>query len=303
MLTDLDHEGKTTMKETPQLRFGGPGQSLERSGQELLENLPELARIVIEDRPENDNFKQNPDDPEEHDPKWHQFGIITHTRKFSEFYQTKAREYFRELGTEKYIDEQLSKQIDGKTKEELLRISIPLHDVGKFARGFKDKKGKLMPDYNGHWEKSEKLIMENEQIRNLLQETYGLADSQVAYIAKCAGLHYELGKVRDEVQETGRRYTIAFLGSERCKEACSRIVGKFPEFRQEIGLMFLGDSLAKTDIPVDAKTDQDIEDRTHEIERIIQERGLKAQLKAAVKERPVNITLAEMYLKLANKSW
>lgn len=272
-----------------------------RTDQELLDNLLVLAKIIIEARPENDNFKENPDDPKEHDPCWHQFGIITHTRKFYEFHQTKTQKYLRQWNIDQPVKRNLSKQIARRTKSELLEISVPLHDLGKLRRGFKQKHGKLTPDYHGHWGKSKKLIMENGQIRNMLRETYELTDSQVAYIAECADLHYELGKVRDKAEGTGRRYTIAFVQSEECKKACASIAEKFPEFKQEIGIMFLGDSLAKTDIEIYAKTDKDIEDLTDEIEQILQKRGLKAQLKAAVKERPVNIALAETYLKLVNK--
>ncbi len=267
----------------------------------MLNDLPEFAKTIIEDRPENYSFKKNPDDPQEHDPCWHQFGIITHTRKFYEFHQTKSQEYLKQWRVDKEVSRNLSERITKKTKAELLGISIALHDLGKFARASKEKDGNLVPNYNGHSEKSEKLIMKNEQIRNLLQETYRLTDSQVAYIARCAGLHYELGKVRDKVEKTGRCYNIGFVESEECKKACAWITEKLSEFEQEIGIMFLGDSLAKTDIEIDAKTDKDIEGLTDEIKRILQKRGLKAQLKAAVKERPVNIALAETYLKLVNK--
>lgn len=269
--------------------------------QKLLDSLLEIAKIIIEDRPENDNFKQNPDDPGEHDLSWHQFGIITHTRKFCEFHQTKSQEYFRQWGIDKEVNRNLTKQIAKKVKAELLEISIPLHDLGKFARGFKEKSGKLVPDYNRHWEKSEKLIMENEQIRNLLQETCGLTSSQVIFIARCAGLHYELGKVRDQAETSDSRYTIAFAESRECRQACDEIAHKFPEFKEEIGIMFLGDSLAKTDIAIDAKTDQDIENQTEQIKQIIQQQGLNDKLVAAVKERPVSIAVAKTYLKLINE--
>ena len=272
-----------------------------RVGQSLLNSLPELAKIIIEERSENDNFKRNPDDPQEHDLSWHQFGIITHTRKFCEFHQTKSQEYFRQWGIDKEVNRNLSKQIAKKTKAELLGISIPLHDLGKFTRSFKERDGKLMPDYNGHWEKSEKLIMENEQIRNLLQETCGLTNSQVVYVARCAGLHYELGKVRGQAERSDSQYTIAFVESKQCRQACDEIAPKYPEFKEEIGIMFLGDSLAKTDIAIDANTDQGIENQTEQIKQIIQKQGLNDKLVAAVKERPVNIAVAKTYLKLINE--
>jgi len=138
----------------------------------ILEKLPELAQAVMERRDENENFLQNPDDPKEHNLFWHQFGIITHTMKFRQFFHNEVWEYLHEWQVDKSIIEILSEKIDGKAKIELLEISIPLHDLGKFARGFKDKNGKLKPNYTEHEAKSEKLIRENEQIQKLLQNSY-----------------------------------------------------------------------------------------------------------------------------------
>lgn len=268
---------------------------IEEIVQKLLNDLPEIAKTIIENRPENDNFKVNPDDPNEHDLNWHQFGIITHTKKSYEFYQTLVQEYLKQWGISNCINEKLSEQIDGKTKAELLQISIVLHDLGKFARGFKEE-GRLKPDYKGHEAKSEKLIMEDEQIRNCLQKTYALTDSQIIYIARCTALHYELGKMRDEAKKSDVGYSIAFTESEKCREVCGEIASEFSEFKEEIGILFLCDFLAKTDIIIYAKTDQEIEEQTLEIEQTIQERGLHPKLIAAIKQRPVNIANAKRYL-------
>jgi len=285
------------MKTTPETGYGVPEKETpEKIYQKLLERLPEVAKTVIDDRSENDNFKQNPDDPKEHDVSWHQFGIVTHTEKFSQFFQTEAQEYFQKWNVDEKINQKLSESIDGKTKAELLHISIPLHDLGKFARGFMEKDGKIKPDYKGHEAKSEKLIRENEQIHDLLQETYGLTEAQIDYIACCAGLHYELGKTRDEAKKTDMGYTIAFAKSEQCQKACNEIAQKFPEFKEEIGILFLCDNLAKTDVRIDAETDEEIEKQTQRIENIIQERNLNSKLVAAIKQRPVNIAIAKRYL-------
>jgi hypothetical protein len=77
----------------------------ENIDQKLLRQLPELAKIFIADIPENKNFIENPDDPAEHHKKWHQFGIITHTRKFLEFYNQQMPDYLKKWGMEKEINE------------------------------------------------------------------------------------------------------------------------------------------------------------------------------------------------------
>lgn len=264
--------------------------------QKLLTRLPEIAKAVMDDRPENDNLKRNPDDPKEHAIRWHQFGIITHTEVFSQSFQNEAQEYFKNWDIDLKINQKLSEQIDGKTKAELLQISIPLHDLGKFARDFKEEDGKLEPTYYGHEAKSEKLIKENESINCLIHKTYGLTHVQVDYIARCAGLHYELGKTRDAAKKTDMGFTIAFANSEQCQKTCKEIAYKYPEFKVEIGILFLCDSLAKTDVRIDAETDEEIEKQTQQIERIIQERNLNPQLIAAIKQLPVNIAIARRYL-------
>jgi hypothetical protein len=51
--------------------------------------LVDIARQIIETRPENENFQINPDDPNEHVSNWHQFGIITHTKVVLDAYITR----------------------------------------------------------------------------------------------------------------------------------------------------------------------------------------------------------------------
>lgn len=262
---------------------------------DLLEKLPEMAAVLIENRPENVHFKENPDDPAEHEAVWHQFGIITHTRKFCQFYRTEAQEYLNRWGLLLKEEQYLKDQIDGVPKDTLLQISMPLHDLGKFARGFKDKDGKLVPEYKGHEAKSEQIIQENSTVNGILKQM-SLTEKQIDYIARCAGLHYELGKLRDTAKQTDLGYSIAFSESPECHEACTAIAQEFPEFQAEIGLLFLCDSLAKTDIRIDAEKDAEIESQSEIIEQQIAEKKLNPKLVGAVKQRPVNIAIAKKYL-------
>lgn len=262
----------------------------------LFEELSGLAKKIIKKCPENANFVENPDDAEEHEVNWHQFGIITHTQKFIRFFQNEAWKYFKEWSVDEKIDRKLAEMIDGRTRTELLLISIVLHDIGKFGRGFKMKNGRTDPDYKGHEAYSEVLVRENAEVNGLLKNTYGLTDAQIDYIARCAGLHYELGKIRNEAKKTAGGYTIAFSESEECKISCEKTAREFKEFREEIGILFLCDSLAKTDVRIDARNDAEIQSQTGRIERMVEELKLKKTLVAAIKQGPVNIAVARRYL-------
>lgn len=291
------------MEKVPRTGFENPEQkTLEEIERDLLEKLPELARDVMEDRPENNNFRENPDDVEEHDPQWHQFGIITHTQEFSRVYKNECQEMLRDWGVGESVNDKLSEEIDGRTKAELLQISIPLHDLGKFARGFVGEDDQLEPDYAGHEAKSERLIMENEKVQSLLREGYGLTDDQIEYVARCAGLHYELGKMRDEAKQSALGYSLAFTENDECREVCGKITDRYPQFKGEIGILFLGDSLAKTDLRIDADSDEDIERQIEQITRTVGERGLNPKLIATVLQRPVNVAVAKVYLEEVKKN-
>lgn len=263
--------------------------------QSLSDDLAAIAVSLMADVAENENFRRNPDSFIEHEPKWHQFGIITHTRKFLEHYQTDAHGYFRKWRVSNQIERYLAERIDGKSKTELLPISILLHDVGKFARGFMDKDGEVKPDYEGHEAKSEQAVLREGKIRSMLKSNR-LTDDEIKYVARCAGLHYELGKMRAKAKLSELGYTIAFIESEQCQQVNAEIAQKFPEFKVEMGILFLCDSLAKTDVKIDAETDLEIVEQTQYAEQMLLTQGLNPALIAAVKQGPVNIAVARKYL-------
>lgn len=93
--------------------------------------LPIIAKKIIPDTEENIVFRANPDDPQEHQPLWHEFGITTHTKKVVEHFFKRNN---RLKPMTEQIDEIFKETIDGKTKEELMAISIIYHDIGKYLR-------------------------------------------------------------------------------------------------------------------------------------------------------------------------
>jgi len=262
----------------------------------LITFLPTIANTIIEDRTENGQFIINPDDPNEHVPIWHQFGIITHTKFVLKIHQTEASEYIDKWGIRLKINSKLQEEVDGKPKSELILIGIILHDIGKFARNFKENDGKMVFNFIGHEAMSEKLIKENKFIYNLLNQTLEYTEAQINYIARCAGLHFELGKAREAAKKTKLKYTIAFSESKECLESCIEIATQFPEYKLEIGILFLCDSLGKIDVRIIAESDEDIENLTPQIKQVLAQRNLNPSLLSAIKQLPVNIAIAKRYL-------
>jgi hypothetical protein len=256
--------------------------------EKLLQRLPEIAHVYIMDCAGNECFIKCPDCVDEHEATWHQFGILTHTRKSVEAYDVKAQEYLKQWEIAPKIDVYLSEAIRGMKKADLLAISLALHDIGKFARVLKRDGDELVPEYTGHEAKSERFV-KDPFITSML-ESYGLKSEQIAYVARCVGLHYELGKVRGEAKESSSKYDKEFARSREFGVICAGILFRYFSYRVEIGLLFLYDSLAKTDIVATGKTDQELVDELEQMK-------LPPELLGAVKQREVNIAVAEGYLR------
>ncbi len=180
-------------------------------------------------------------------------------------------------------DKVLTEQIDGRSKDELFKIAAILHDLGKFDRLFKVKDGTEtnLPTHTGHEAKAADYILNDDYVHNLLAHDYGLTEDQIKYIAECTRLHYELGKIRKVAKQSEEGYTLAFAKTDKCKEACKEIANQFPDFKVEVGILFMCDSMAKTDVVVNGATDEEIE---------------------AVKQGPVNNAMAKTYFEVLKES-
>lgn len=264
----------------------------------LLNLLPAIAKNIIIDRPENENFINNPDDPKEHVINWHQFGIITHTYHVLKAFKIDTPKLIAEWKLESQVNPKLNELIDGKFKSELIEIGIVLHDIGKFARNFKEENGKLEHNFYGHEATSERLIKADTYIFKVLNVDLGYTNSQIEYIGRIAGLHFELGKSRDAARKASHGYSIAFAKSDECTSSCIDISSRFTQFKEEIGILFLCDSLGKTDIRINAETDGDIALQDPFIKQILEERKLNPSLIAAIKQLPVNIAIVKRYLEI-----
>jgi hypothetical protein len=265
----------------------------------LLVMLPEIAKRIIEVRTENENFIKNPDDPKEHVINWHQFGIITHTKVVLNTYTKDIHNFIEDWNVNDKITSKLSFKIGNKTKYDLIKIGIVLHDIGKFSRNFRNENGKTDHNFYGHEAISEKLIIsEDSFIHDLLKNDFRLTIPQIQYIGRIAGLHFELGKSRDAARRASHGYSISFSNTKECEMSCKDIASQYTDFKEEIGILFLCDSLGKTDIRIKAVSDEEIEKHENFIHKVLDERNLCPRLMAAIKQLPVNIAITKRYLQI-----
>ncbi len=275
------------------------------------------------------DFIENTDSEKHHSPNWHQWGITTHSLKMGRMYDTEMKKYLKNWGLDEYVQEELSEEIDGMKKSDLLRRAMPLHDLGKYGKTVKRtengeirKRSSELEEYDGipkynfdnHAKMSKEIILDRENGKSgmyqHLKEDCGLTPDQIKYIAECAENHYELGFVRKEAKKTDEGYTIDFVESEKFKEEIEKRKDNFQDMKVETGILFLGDSMAKTDVKIPSKngrnlpaqTDSQIEEYEPQAMEKIKQRGLNPNLIDAAKQRPVNIKVAEEYLRMSKKN-
>lgn len=269
----------------------------------LWQKLPDMGRKLIAQsldlsNPLNQRFFENPDDSKEHTPAWHQWGIITHTRKFEEFHHTEIPVYLAEWGLEQEVNSKLSEEIDIMSKRDLFDIAIVLHDLGKFTNRTIDLKNEGVTYHFKKHESASGEIVRSKEISGMLQSEFGLTAPQIEYIAHLTELHYELGILRDRVKNT-IGYTLNYAKSEACRIDTAEIMAKHPGFELEVALLFLGDSLAKTDIRIKgASSDAEIEAQSDRIKELLEDRGLDPRLLDCAKQIAVNVAVVETYLQI-----
>lgn len=207
--------------------------------------LPDLARSTIGrhldlDDPANRDFLLHPDAREQHQSDWHQWGIITHTRRFREHFAEDVPRCLREWRLWEPADAILRSHIDGVGRWQLLQVSILLHDIGKFG-------ARTQGRHSFHFSRHEELS--GRVIRNELDlGRFGLTVPQIEYVARTAEDHFVLGLVRKRARESGTFDRRFVEGTELRQIACD-IKRDHPDDFVEVGVLFLGDSLAKVDPP------------------------------------------------------
>ena len=267
-----------------------------RSGRWKHEQRRELMELLAA---RNQRFYDDPDDALEHIPIYHQWGIITHSKKFQEYFQGEVFSLLKKWQIESSVSDLLAEKIDGISKRDLLNILILAHDTGKFqVRNWRlDRLGRLQANFRPHEEASGTVI--RNFIAPHLQQKYHFTPAQTEYIARGAELHYVLGIMRNEAKKSELGYNFRFLHSSRFLEIVEKIIKDYHSFALEIGLLFLGDSLAKNEFRLEAETDEEIQRQQQKAARMLAEHQppLPPELVFAVKQMPINIKVVELYLK------
>ena len=264
---------------------------------EIDQNLEDIARVVLFKRIEEEKnplfrlmqkqFFIELDSPSQHQPRWHQWGIITHTRQFLKFYDTLVQEDLKKWNISEKVNRHLSVQIDGITKSKLIRLGILLHDIGKFQKNYKlNSNLKISAGFKDHELYSYQII--KGELFSLLAKEYGLSDRQIEYIAMCAKYHFELGIIREVAKKSPQGYTIEFVKSTQFRESIVKSIPKFGDYKVEVGVLFLADSYAKSNIEYRDRTDREILDE-------LKNKQLNPKLIHSIKQIPINIEVAKRY--------
>lgn len=261
---------------------------------EILHTLASQLIEVSDTR--NRHFWNHPDDPKEHAPDWHQFGIITHSQEVMK-HAKNMRQILEEFQIDTPIIQKLDDHIDGKTKQELLVMAMMLHDIGKFQRYFITKDGKTEIKHNGHEDKWWNILRNYPDIRIYLMKELILSKEHMDYIADCVTVHYKLGNVRDAVKKRDSWFTITFAKSDECRDACDTLIMNHPSLAFEIWATYLADGLGKMGMHFFAETDAEIEQKRSKIELYIQDNHLSPKLLGGILQRPVNAMVAKTYFK------
>lgn len=243
--------------------------------------LPEIISSIAGCYSINE-YRENPDYFDPRLIKWHEFGLLTHTNKVLQAYNSEAFKFLDSWNLKKNILKYMNQSNTNFSKDDLFKISILFHDFGKIVSlnsMERDRKHEL---------ESSKLI--DSSILKEKFDNIGLNSSQIDYIKRCIETHAILGKnLRDELSESGN-LNLESLSSSNFKKFCKDTKSKYSDVYSELGIFFLCDCLGKTDYRGNYSSEKDIENYLHK-------RKLPYQLKSGIMQIPFNLKISENYLR------
>ena len=155
-------------------------------------DLPALARELIPRSPSaTPAFLADPDHPDQHKPEWHEFGIITHTRRFVVALRTAVPQALRDLdaAVARRVEAYLDVPLGDLSRRDLMLVAGYWHDIGKFSTRTLGRRGDWR--FGSHAHESARLIAgRRPDHRDGIGACYGLAPAQIAFVARLADLHY-----------------------------------------------------------------------------------------------------------------
>ena len=265
----------------------------------LYMELPDIARTLLYQNKNLTEIPQelieNPDSEKFHDSKWHQWGIISHTKNLEKVFREELVDYLEEWKMKEKILSHMKKEIDNIEKLDLFVISMVLHDIGKYLTIdiITRDDGSEFYKFKDHEKASGNIIRDKEFADKL--KKYGLTLNQMEYIARTAELHFELGILRKKVKETEGGFTLECVKNPLIEEMCRKIISDNEDFKFEIGIFFLIDNLGKMDMRIkDENNEMEIEKAKKEIEM----KNLHPNIINGVIQLPINIAFAKKYFDL-----
>ena len=264
-----------------------------------MKNIEEIPEILEKELPETikkiaqnysiSTYINNPHFLDERLSSWHQFGLLTHSKKVRKVFLNELGGILKKKGLYEKIHDKLNQKVDNIKRKTLFEASIPLHDLGKIL-AYGDKRT------NRSHESLSKYLISQDPLKKRLEDL-DLSEEHINYLGRCIETHYVLGsRGRDKLNPAGN-FKLDYISKENIGSFCESLSKEYSDIKTELGIFFLCDSLGKTDIRINAKTDLNITNQQKNIEQIIKERNLNPNLKKAVMQLPVNVKLAEIYLR------
>lgn len=239
----------------------------------LNEQLPEIIKKIAKDVGVKE-YVDNPDFFDERMKKWHQYGLLTHTRKVMEVFLEELDEILRQWNMYTQVEKRLSERIGWINKKTLFEISILFHDLGKVVCLHDTAK-------NRQHEAASAKLLDNHFLQGKLMAT-GLEEEHLNYIRRCVEMHDAVGKrVRDILKDRGK-LTPSYLREDMTKELCVNLIREHSDVKLEMGIFFICDSLGKFGRSIQAETLVDY--------------GLSKDLKFGIMQQPINFILGQIYL-------
>ena len=203
-------------------------------------DLPTLARELIPQSPSvSARFLERPDDPGEHKPEWHQYGIITHTRQFVVALRDAVPGALRRIdpAIAARAEAYFATPLDDLTRWEVLLVAGYWHDVGKFTTRTIGRRGDWR--FIGHAHDSARLIAAGPD--GGLGARYGLTATQTAFVARLADLHYAPMELKLALDRGG--------GVPMGRDVYGEIAATLGTAGYAVCALFWADCLSKGDTP------------------------------------------------------
>ena len=236
-------------------------------------------------------YAENPDFFDRRMLRWHQYGLLTHTRKVREHFLSDLDGILTNWALYASVESYLSNTVDGIDKRRLLEISTIPHDLGKIICLHSN-------ETNREHEAASISLLDSRFIKDRLTEC-GLNDKHLGYIRRCVETHDVFGKeIRDKLKRS-EKLSLKYSTKEEVRKLCRDLARKYSDTRLEIGIFFICDSLGKLDMRIEAKDDSQIAESEEEVKKYLLFKNLPEELRFGIMQMPVNLSIGRTYLEEA----